>query len=622
MRVIHALPVSTLLLLAAVACGDKSGPSGPNGGPSTADIVLSRTALDFVGTGGAPPPAQTLDITSSGQLAVTGLTVGAPTYQGAPGWITGASLSATTTPAVLTITTDPRSLAPGNYTATIRVASTASNASGSGRDLTVRMAVTHPPRIALSTATVSVAGGVASSAPAPVPVQVTNGGGTGTIAGLAVSPVTYQAGAGWITSAALSGTTAPATLNLSFSTEGLAPGTYTATVLITSTTPGVVDSPSQLTITLKVEWRFVQVAVGLATACGLTDLGAAYCWGSNDFGQLGDGTRTNRTTPVAVSGGHRFTRLSTGAGHSCGITTTNAVLCWGLQMSGQLGDGAVSQTPVWRMIPGMVINGTGYLDIMTMESRSCGRTAAQRVFCWGSGFLGFTGGNVLGTPQPTEVAGGHFFERLTIGTMVTCGTRTQAPSDWLCWGQLAANPNLRVTVPTAVPLATGFEALTVGSETNGVTVPEHFCGVRPGGSLACWGANASGQLGIGTTAPAAAPTTVTVPGGVVELVSSDSHRCARNAAGAVYCWGYGPATGTGSQANRLTPSQVSLPAPAVDLAAAGFSLQQPATFTYGRGVTCAVLNSGATYCWGRNDLGAVGDGTTTDRLTPVRVGGP
>jgi alpha-tubulin suppressor-like RCC1 family protein len=91
------------------------------------------------------------------------------------------------------------------------------------------------------------------------------------------------------------------------------------------------------------------MTAGLEGSCGLTSDSRGYCWGLNNFGQLGDGTRTNRLTPVAVLGGLHFRQLSVGAnGTTCGVTTDHLAYCWGGNVAGAFGNGTTTQssTPV------------------------------------------------------------------------------------------------------------------------------------------------------------------------------------------------------------------------------------------------------------------------------------
>src|SRR3989442_1054229 len=93
------------------------------------------------------------------------------------------------------------------------------------------------------------------------------------------------------------------------------------------------------------DWR--AIAAGSAHACAVTTSGAAYCWGFGGDGQFGNGSTTDSADspiPVAVSGGLSFTALAGGDGHTCGLTTSGAAYCWGSNSFGQLGDGSTKDS--------------------------------------------------------------------------------------------------------------------------------------------------------------------------------------------------------------------------------------------------------------------------------------
>ena len=86
---------------------------------------------------------------------------------------------------------------------------------------------------------------------------------------------------------------------------------------------------------------FAAVSVGAYHTCGVTAVGDAYCWGDNRYGQLGDGTGIDRTSPVPVVRGLSFAAVSAMGSHSCGVTTVGDAYCWGYNNYGQLGDGTL-----------------------------------------------------------------------------------------------------------------------------------------------------------------------------------------------------------------------------------------------------------------------------------------
>jgi hypothetical protein len=288
-------------------------------------IGLSPTTLSFTAQqGGGNPAGKTVTVTNSGGGTLNGLAVGTITYgTGQPtGWV-NASLSGTTAPATLTVTPTTGALAPGNYSATVRV--TSGVASNSPRTVTVNFSVTAPPSIVLSRSTTTITGTVGQPNPSPVTITVTNGG-AGTLSGLQAGPVAYGAGqpTGWLATSLSSGTT-PTTLVLTPSVGSLAPGTYTATVPVTSTTPGV--TAKSVAVTFQVG----------AAAGGLVILG-----GNNQSGLV------NSTLPV---------KLRAQVQNAAGVPQAGVTVVWQVFNGGTLSNvvsvsdaqGEVSAT--WKVGP-------------------------------------------------------------------------------------------------------------------------------------------------------------------------------------------------------------------------------------------------------------------------------
>ena len=166
-----------------------------------------------------------------------------------------------------------------------------------------------------------------------------------------------------------------------------------------------------------------------AYTCGVTTPGAAYCWGNNTRGQLGDGTTTNRTSPVAVLGGLTFAAVSTGGDHACGVTIAGAAYCWGDNASGKLGDGTTTS----RASPLPVSGGLTFEAVSAGGSHTCGVTVGGAAYCWGDNSSGQLGdGTTTNRTNPSSVLGGLNFAAVSAGASHTCGVTTAGIA--YCWG--------------------------------------------------------------------------------------------------------------------------------------------------------------------------------------------
>jgi alpha-tubulin suppressor-like RCC1 family protein len=204
------------------------------------------------------------------------------------------------------------------------------------------------------------------------------------------------------------------------------------------------------------------VAGGLdiGQTCGLTSGGAAYCWGDNERGQLGIGSGgfgsedlAPHSEPTLVSGSLTFVGLTTGLGrHACGLRDTGAAYCWGENSFGGLGNGTVSDSPV----PVPVSGGIAFVELIAggFIGHTCGRTADGTAYCWGENERGQVGdGSNADRLEPSPVAGGLLFTRLDAGSRHTCGRATTETV--YCWGsgaagQLGTNSTAHRPVPVEV----------------------------------------------------------------------------------------------------------------------------------------------------------------------------
>jgi len=381
----------------------------------------------------------------------------------------------------------------------------------------------------------------------------------------------------------------------------LAAGLFIATTVITAAAE---------TTTQPLSSRATSITAANGYTCAVTGAGAAKCWGRNDLGQLGNGTRRSRSIPAAV---HQLARgvvaLSAGGHHACALTRAGAVKCWGFNRFGQLGDGTTWDDH--RLTPvGVVGLGSGASAIAAGHAHTCALTSAGGVKCWGGNGSGQLGDATQANRRtPVDVWGlASGVAAIAAGFDHTCAlTRSGAVKCWGAnWsGQLGNGSGYEWQTPVDVlGLTRGVLAIAAGGA--------HTCALTSGGAVKCWGANWSGQLGDGTTTDR--PTPVAVSGlthGVVAIAAGLSHTCALISTGAVKCWGwnaYGQ-LGDGTMKQRLTPG------PVAELG------RGAAALTAGSKHTCALTSTGVVKCWGAGRFGQLGDGAGVRRLTPVAVVG-
>jgi alpha-tubulin suppressor-like RCC1 family protein len=369
---------------------------------------------------------------------------------------------------------------------------------------------------------------------------------------------------------------------------------------IAGPTEPVESGPALATATAVLSFR--QVSVGGHT-CGVTTDDRVYCWGGNLWGQLGDGTTTNRSRPVAVLGGLHFRYVSAGGQHTCGLTTDDRAYCWGFGVLGQLGDGSTTN----RSTPVAVAGGRRFRGVSAGRGHSCAVTQFDRAFCWGSNNLGQLGdGTNSDRPSPVRVkAAGLLFHQVSAGASYTCGVTTGSLA--YCWGsnfdgQLGDGTKIGRSKPVAVYGGRLFRQVSAGEF--------HTCGVTRGQRAYCWGLNKQGQLGNGNLEYPRRLRPVAVAGGLqFDAVNAGRyHTCGVTADDLAYCWGWNTSgqLGDGTNVSRSTP-----------VAVVG-ALQFTDVGT-GAAHSCGVTTGSLAYCWGTNSKGELGDGTTTDSPTPVPV---
>ncbi len=306
------------------------------------------------------------------------------------------------------------------------------------------------------------------------------------------------------------------------------------------------------------------VGLGALHTCAVTDSGTVRCWGNNDFGQLGNGTRATSSTPTPVSGLVGVQQLAAGAQHTCALRHGGTVWCWGFDANGELGNGDPSL--LQQLTPVQVVDLSGATALAAGSYHNCAILADGTVSCWGSDGMGQLGdgsaGDYASTPSPVA-------------------------------GITAANP--------AIALAAG---------------EFHTCAVLADHTVSCWGHNGSGQLGDGTTTDRSLPTAVVgLPTPVADnpalaVTAGTAHTCVVvGNPNRVYCWGLNKHGELGHTTASMDPS----PAPLVvqfdndpsPLTTDPQTLPGALSAAAGQFHTCAKVGAGV-WCWGMNGNGQLG----------------
>lgn len=355
------------------------------------------------------------------------------------------------------------------------------------------------------------------------------------------------------------------------------------------------------------------IATSRYHTCALTkttDAGVR-CWGANNFGQLGDGTSVDKTSPVEVTGlSSGVISVGVGDAFSCALLSTGQVKCWGSNSVGQLGNsGALSiqKTPVSVLDGASALTGVQTLTVGRMHA--CVVLTGGSAKCWGGNASGQLGdGTSLDSVVPNTVVGYTTdVKMIDAGGLHTCLT-TNSFNEVFCFGNNSSGQlgdGSKVSSSVAVQVAGIFGAVGVSSGDN------HSCARLNLGTVECWGSNTEGTLGDNSGSEQLTPVGVLVIGGDGRRVSAGrDHTCATRASdGEVMCWGRGAegqvGDNTATQRNVPTNTSPSLKQ-AYDISARGSH-------------TCAWMGECSARCWGNNTYGQLGNGTNVSASAPVAI---
>ncbi|RYZ60225.1 MAG: hypothetical protein EOP07_01500 [Proteobacteria bacterium] len=391
----------------------------------------------------------------------------------------------------------------------------------------------------------------------------------------------------------------------------------------------------------------VDIEAGSHHACAKTLSNQVYCWGYNAFGQVGNGSTTNRPSPTLISNLSDISDIGLGSNHSCAVNSTGSTFCWGLNTGSQLGDGSTSN----RFAPVEITSAAGSVQIDGGDDFTCSRLNSGTMMCWGKNGFGQLGrGNNTDASTAAAVVNLTGVTDFSTGAGQVCAKTSSTTYCWGNneWGQLGNDALNGLNTPNDIPSLSAATTIAMGDtygcalfsgiakcwgsnsrgqlgvgaadlrlfpvQVQGVagtnsagtkiaTGLGHTCSIS-GTSLYCWGNNNYGQLGNSTTISSLTPVMAQINGTAVSVVAGDSFTCALLDDGSVKCWGLGTAGQLGDNlaANSALPRSVGITASKIT--ASGDS-------------ACALLTTQKIVCWGKNADGNLGDGTKTNREAPT-----
>ncbi len=390
------------------------------------------------------------------------------------------------------------------------------------------------------------------------------------------------------------------------SITGMLTGLDRGTVTVTATSEGKFGAASRVVVI-----KYRSLVAGTQHSCDIASGGIVWCWGQNGSeGRIGLPTlsaevissvpvRVPNTGPNAV----RARKLASFGRHTCALDVVGKAWCWGGNGWGALGVSTIGQSAT----PVAVAGGLTFKDIAVGSEHSCAITAVGAMYCWGhNDWRQFAMNAPSMSEAPIAVAPGLSFASLTVGSTFTCGVTTT--NQGYCWGYngwgnlgdgaAISYANTFTVTPT---LVTGGRAWTqIGAGQI------HGCGLTTAGQSYCWGNN-GGKLGNGGTAETSTPSALAGAPSFTAMSVGANHNCALAATTLeVWCWGVNDTGAAGQPASQMVmrPTRV-----------AGLIAAEVAASGIGTGSgshSCAVSADRLTVrCWGRNDTGQLGTGTTS-----------
>lgn len=350
------------------------------------------------------------------------------------------------------------------------------------------------------------------------------------------------------------------------------------------------------------------MAAGFLHSCAIHEGGSVSCWGNNGDGQLGNGTVFPSALPVPVQGIADAIAVATSghwsSGYSCALHQSGSISCWGANEEGQLGNGTKSQSTVPVRVEGI----TDAIDIATGWDHTCALHRGGTISCWGSNEDGKLGdGTKTGWAVPMQVEG--IFNATAIAADSSHSCALHEDGNISCWGsnnfgKLGNRDVVASTVPVPVEGISNVTAIATGTF--------HTCALLDEGSVSCWGNNSMGQLGslvdTDTATNWAVPVQAEGIADAANIALGSFYTCALHLSGAVSCWG-------DNQNGQL--GNIDFDYTFGFLLARVQEIGDARAISAGGAHTCAILQDNTITCWGLNAGGQLGHGFAPGFLQKV-----
>jgi alpha-tubulin suppressor-like RCC1 family protein len=347
---------------------------------------------------------------------------------------------------------------------------------------------------------------------------------------------------------------------------------------------------------------FSDIESGSNGAIALRANGEAWVWGENStYGQLGDGTVTDKSSPVQVIGSHDFIKIDMGEHHSVGIKSTGAAWSWGRATSGQLGD----NTATSKSSPVAVVGSHSFIDVVTGDDFSLGLKADGTAWSWGEGSAGELGDNsATDKSSPVIVVGSHSFSSISAGAGHAGGIKMSDGSAWL-WGvgtngRLGDNSATTKSSPVAVVGSHSFMEISAGGDFS--------MALKSTGAAWAWGEAGKGQLGDNSATDKSSPVIVVGSHAFTQIAAGTDFALGLKSNGEVWSWGEGSLGQLGDNTKTDKSSPVAV------VGSHSFT-----KITAGQYHAMARKANGEVWAWGLNTSGQLGDNTVIAKSSPVQV---